>query len=136
MHVLFKEGYADRAYMARYTDVPDELEAHLRAHDPDWAAGDHRPPRGRRSWTSPGSTARTKRSFIRVGYGFSRCRNGAAQHACGDLPAGGDRRLAASRRRRALCQRRALQLNKTLIEGLDASTRPCACSTSRASAPC
>src|SRR6202034_4793642 len=29
MHVLFAEGYADRAYMARYTDDPAGLEAHL-----------------------------------------------------------------------------------------------------------
>src|SRR6188508_2156329 len=27
MNVLFREGYADRAYMDRYTDCPDELEA-------------------------------------------------------------------------------------------------------------
>jgi len=38
MHVLFAEGFADRAYLARYTDVPDELEAHLRSRGPDWAA--------------------------------------------------------------------------------------------------
>ena len=42
MHVLFKEGYADRAYMARYTDDPDGLEAHLATRDPAWAAADHR----------------------------------------------------------------------------------------------
>ena len=29
MHVLFKEGYADGAYMACYTDDPAGLEAHL-----------------------------------------------------------------------------------------------------------
>ena len=29
MHVLFRDGYADRAYMAKYTDCPGELEAHL-----------------------------------------------------------------------------------------------------------
>src|SRR6266404_5313025 len=38
MHVLFKEGYADREYLAKYTDVPDELEAHLATRDPAWAA--------------------------------------------------------------------------------------------------
>ena len=38
MHVLFKEGYADREYMARYADDPDGLEAHLAARDPAWAA--------------------------------------------------------------------------------------------------
>src|SRR5882724_8114185 len=29
MHVLFKEGYADRTYLAKYTDAPVEFEAHL-----------------------------------------------------------------------------------------------------------
>src|SRR3546814_14650019 len=38
MHVLFKEGYADRGYMARYADAPDELEAHLATRTPAWAA--------------------------------------------------------------------------------------------------
>ena len=39
MHVLFKESYADRDYLARYADVPDELEAHLATRTPEWAAG-------------------------------------------------------------------------------------------------
>ncbi len=38
MHVLFKEGYADREYMAKYTDAPDELEAHLATRGPEWAS--------------------------------------------------------------------------------------------------
>jgi anaerobic selenocysteine-containing dehydrogenase len=78
MHVLFKEGYADRDYMARYADDPDGLEAHLAARDPAWAA----------AITGLSEDAivdfarlygGAKRSYIRVGYGFSRSRNGAAQ---------------------------------------------------------
>src|SRR5712691_6235406 len=38
MHVLFKEGYADSDYLARYTDDPAALEAHLLTRDPPWAA--------------------------------------------------------------------------------------------------
>src|SRR5512136_1292222 len=38
MHVLFREIYADRAYLDRYTDCPDELEAHLRTRTPEWAS--------------------------------------------------------------------------------------------------
>src|SRR5207237_8862264 len=38
MHVLFKEGNADRAYLARYTDDPAGLEVHLRTRSPEWAA--------------------------------------------------------------------------------------------------
>src|SRR6185437_4823663 len=38
MHVLFKEGYADRAYLADYTDDPAGLEAHVASRTPEWAA--------------------------------------------------------------------------------------------------
>jgi len=78
MHVLFKEGFADRDYMARYADDPDGLEAHLATRDPAWAARitglseDEILGFARLYW-------RAKRSYIRVGYGFSRSRNGAAQ---------------------------------------------------------
>ena len=39
MHVMFRDGTADRAYMAEYADCPDRLEAHLRDRGPEWAAG-------------------------------------------------------------------------------------------------
>src|SRR5260370_23729436 len=78
MHVLFKEGYADRDYMARYIDCAEGLEAHLATRDLAWA--------GRITGLSEDEIlgfarlyGRTKRSYIRVGYGFSRSRNGAAQ---------------------------------------------------------
>ena len=78
MHVLFEEGFADRDYMARYTDDPEGIETHLAARDPAWAA--------RITGLSEDEIhgfarlyGRTKRSYIRVGYGFSRSRNGAAQ---------------------------------------------------------
>ena len=38
MHVLFEEDYADRAYLARYADDPQGLEAHLETRTPEWAA--------------------------------------------------------------------------------------------------
>ena len=87
MHVLFAEGYADRDYLARYTDAPDELEQHLQDRTPEWAAA------------ITGLSAaeicafarlygQTQRSFIRIGYGFTRSRNGAANmHAVSCLPA-------------------------------------------------
>jgi anaerobic selenocysteine-containing dehydrogenase len=87
MHVLFKEGYADRAYMARYTDDPGGLEAHLAARTPAWAAEIT----GLAEDDIVGFArlyGRTKRSYIRVGYGFSRSRNGSAQlFAVSCLPA-------------------------------------------------
>lgn len=87
MHVLFKEAYADRDYLARYTDVPDQLEQHLATRTPQWAA--------QITGLSVDEIidfahlyGRHKRSFIRLGYGFSRSRNGAVNmHAVSCLPA-------------------------------------------------
>jgi anaerobic selenocysteine-containing dehydrogenase len=76
MHVLFKEDYADRAYLAGYTDDPEGLEAHLQSRDPAWAAGI--------TGVSEDEIiafarlyGQTKRAYLRIGYGFSRQRNGA-----------------------------------------------------------
>ncbi len=87
MHVLFAEGYVDWDYLQEYTDVPGELEKHLSTKTPQWAA----------SITGLDvdtilAFARlygsTRRSFIRIGYGFTRSRNGAANmHAVSCLPA-------------------------------------------------
>jgi anaerobic selenocysteine-containing dehydrogenase len=87
MHVLFREGYADRAYMDRYTDCPDELETHLKTRTPEWASAICGVP-----VTEIEAFARlvgqTKRSFFRLGYGFTRSRNGATQmHAALCIPA-------------------------------------------------
>ena len=87
MHILFRDGLADRAYLARYTDAPDELEAHLATRTPEWAAaitgldvaeieamarlvGTH------------------KKTYFRLGYGFTRQRNGTANmHAASCIAA-------------------------------------------------
>ncbi len=81
MHVAFRDGYADRAYMERYADDPAGLEAHLATRNPEWAAG----------ITGLGVAeieafaalvGRTRKSFFRLGYGFTRSRNGAvSMHA-------------------------------------------------------
>jgi anaerobic selenocysteine-containing dehydrogenase len=118
MHVLFKEGFADRAYMARYTDVPEQLEAHVAARDPAWAAAITGVPEAQ-ILDFARLYGRTQRSFIRLGYGFSRSRNGAAQmHAVTCLPA-----ITGAWRYRgggALYSGGALYpLDKTLIQGLD-----------------
>ena len=86
MHCAFRDGYADRAYMARYADVPEEFEAHLQSRTPEWAAA-----------VTGLSVAEieafalayngTARAFIRLGYGFSRARNGSQMlHAVTCLP--------------------------------------------------
>jgi len=118
MHCLFRDGRADRDYLARYTDVPHELEAHLRERTPAWAS------------RITGCDAATieafaaligerKRAFFRLGYGFSRSRNGAANmHAASCIAAvtgawllegGGAFHINAD----------IYHLDKTMIEGLD-----------------
>jgi anaerobic selenocysteine-containing dehydrogenase len=77
MHVLFRDGLADRAYLEKYTDDPKGLEAHLESRSPQWASAitgltvDEIEAFARLIGT-------TKKTFFRLGYGFSRQRNGAA----------------------------------------------------------
>jgi len=118
MHVLFKEGYADRAYLARYASGVDRLEAHLEARTPEWAS----------SITGLSveeivSFARlygqTKRSYLRMGYGLTRAHNGAAQmHAVSCLPV-----VTGAWQHRGggglYCSSGIYKIDRTLAEGLD-----------------
>ncbi len=85
MHIAFRDGYADRAYMAKYADDPAGLEAHLKTKTPQWAAAitglsvDEIEAFGKLIGT-------TKKTFFRLGYGFTRQRNGAiAMHAAASI---------------------------------------------------
>ena len=81
MHIAFRDGYADRAYMAKFADDPAGLEAHLKDKTPEWAAA------------ITGLTVaeieafashigQTRKTYFRLGYGFTRSRNGAvSMHA-------------------------------------------------------
>ncbi len=85
MHVLFRDGLADWDYLERYTDDPKGLEAHLQSRTPEWAAA------------ITGLSVeeieafahlvgKTKRSYFRLGYGFTRQRNGAVNmHAAASI---------------------------------------------------
>jgi anaerobic selenocysteine-containing dehydrogenase len=87
MQVLFAEGFADRDYLTRYTDFPDGLESHLAARGPDWAESVTGVP-AEQIRTFARLYGSTKRSFLRIGFGFTRHRNGAAaMHAVTCLPA-------------------------------------------------
>ena len=77
MHVLFRDGLADRDYLAKYADAPDEFEAHLSDSYAGMGVRDHRTFASRRSRPLRISSATRKRSYFRLGYGFSRSRNGA-----------------------------------------------------------
>ena len=75
MHVLFRDGNADWDYMARYADAPYELEAHLKTRDPAWAAAIT----GlsvEEIETFAKMVGETKRTYLRLGFGFTRSRNG------------------------------------------------------------
>jgi anaerobic selenocysteine-containing dehydrogenase len=85
--VLFRDGYADRDYLAQYTDCPAELEAHLATRTPEWASNISGVP-----VATIEAFARVigehPRSFFRLGYGFTRHRNGAvSMHAAASIPA-------------------------------------------------
>ncbi|MDQ2803620.1 MAG: molybdopterin oxidoreductase family protein [Pseudomonadota bacterium] len=119
LHIAFRDGWADRAYMARYADCPEALEAHVASRGPDWAAA-----------LTGLSVAEieafaqlygsTRRSYIRVGYGFSRMRNGASNlHAVTCLPTvtGAWQHEGGG----AFWNNRGIyHWDKTLVEGLDA----------------
>ena len=118
MHVLFREGYADRDYMAKYTDAPEELERHLESRTPAWAAA-ITGLEVEQIEAFARLYGETKRSYLRLGYGFSRSRNGSAQmHAASCLPA-----VTGAWQHRgggALYSNAALyQIDSTLIMGLD-----------------
>ena len=87
MHCLFRDGKADRDFLAQHTDAPRELEEHLRSRDPVWASA---------ITGCPVETieefarlvGNTPRTYFRLGYGFSRSRNGAANmHAASCIAA-------------------------------------------------
>jgi anaerobic selenocysteine-containing dehydrogenase len=118
MHIAFRDGRADRAYMAKYADCPEALEQHLATAGPDWAAEITG-----LSVAEIEGFARlytgTPRSYIRVGYGFSRMRNGSVNlHAVTCLPTvtGAWQHEGGG----AFWNNRGLyHWDKTLIEGLD-----------------
>ena len=87
MHIAFRDGNADMDYMQKYTDCPIELKQHLIDKTPEWAA------------KITGLTIEqieafaklitsTKKCYFRLGYGFSRSKNGAVNmHAVLSIPA-------------------------------------------------
>ncbi len=87
MHVLLRDGLADRDYMSRFTDFSADFEAHLQERSPEWAAGITGLPVAEIEAFAH-LVGQTKRSFFRLGYGFTRQRNGATNmHAALSIPA-------------------------------------------------
>ena len=87
MHVLLRDGLADKDYMAKYTDFDIGFASHLDSKTPEWAA--------KITGLSVKEivefahlVGKTKRTFFRLGYGFTRQRNGATNmHAALSIPA-------------------------------------------------
>jgi anaerobic selenocysteine-containing dehydrogenase len=122
MHCLFRDGKADWDYLDRYTDAPRDLADHVREKSPQWAS---------RITGCDVATIEafaqlvgaTKRAYFRLGYGFARSRNGAANmHAASCIPAvtgawlhegGGAFHINAD----------IYHWNKSMIEGHDARDR-------------
>jgi anaerobic selenocysteine-containing dehydrogenase len=122
MHCLFRDGKADWDYLNRYTDLPREMEAHLATRDPAWASA---------ITGTPVETIEAfaklvgerKRAYFRLGYGFSRSRNGAvSMHAASCIAAvTGAWQLEGGGAFHGNAD--IFKLDKTVIEGLDRHDR-------------
>lgn len=118
MHVLFREGWADRPFLDSHTDVPAELEAHLATRTPEWAEAICGVPAAEIEALAR-MIGRTPKTFFRIGYGFTRQRNGAiAMHAVSSIPV-----VAGSWRHEgggAFHNNGAIfRIDKSLVEGKD-----------------
>ncbi|GGB88482.1 dehydrogenase [Marinobacterium zhoushanense] len=86
MQQILTDGLEDSDYLARYSDFDAGVREHLSTRTPQWAAGItglsiEQIVEFARLYAS------TRRSFLRLGYGFSRSRNGASNmHAVSCLP--------------------------------------------------
>ena len=87
MHVLLRDGLADRAYLARMTDFDAEVEAHIMQKTPEWASSiTGVPVAGIEAFAHLVGT--TPNTYFRLGYGFARQRNGGPNmHAALCIPA-------------------------------------------------
>jgi anaerobic selenocysteine-containing dehydrogenase len=87
MHVLFRDGHANRDYLRQYTDCPDDFERHLQDKTPEWASSICDIPVADIE-AFAALIGATPRTFFRIGYGFTRSRNGAVNmHAVSAIPA-------------------------------------------------
>ena len=85
-HILYRDSYIDWDYVNKYSDYPKEFESHLTDKTPEWAS--------RITGLSVESiesfaklVGTTPKTYFRLGYGFTRSRNGAiAMHSAACLP--------------------------------------------------
>ncbi|MEQ8666350.1 MAG: molybdopterin oxidoreductase family protein [Rhodospirillales bacterium] len=118
MHVLFRDGLADREFLALHTDDDGSLERHLAQRSPAWASAITGVPTADIE-AFAALIGGTPRTYLRLGYGFSRSRNGAVNmHAanCIASVAGLWRHEGGGAFHN---NRDIFGWDKTLIEGLD-----------------
>ena len=125
MHVLFRDGFADIDYMEEHTDDWVSLEKHLINKTPKWAAEISGVPANQIEMLAA-HIGKTDKTYIRIGYGFARSRNGASQvHAVASIAAVGGK--FKYRGGGAFWSNRIIfNWNKNVVEGtdvLDNSTR-------------
>ncbi|MCW2309177.1 molybdopterin-containing oxidoreductase family protein [Rhodobium gokarnense] len=86
MHILFRDGHADRDYLSRYADAPEAFEAHLAGKTPEWAA-DICGVTVEEIEALAALVGATKKTYFRTGYGFTRGRSGSvSMHAVISIP--------------------------------------------------
>ncbi|MGB0670959.1 MAG: molybdopterin-dependent oxidoreductase, partial [Rhodospirillales bacterium] len=76
-HVILRDGLADRDFLARLTDFDAEVESHYAERGPDWGEAITGIPAADIEAFAR-EFAASKSSFLRIGFGFSRGRNGSA----------------------------------------------------------
>jgi anaerobic selenocysteine-containing dehydrogenase len=119
MHILFRDGLADWDYLAKYADCPHELRDHLAPRDPLWASAIT----GLSVEEIEAFAAligERKGTFLRLGYGFARQRNGVVNMhaACSIATVAGSWQYEGGG---AFHNNGAIyHWRKTLIDGLDA----------------
>jgi anaerobic selenocysteine-containing dehydrogenase len=87
MHVLLRDGLADRAYLAKMTDFDAEVEAHIMSKTPEWAEKICGVPVAQIEAFAH-LVGTTPKTYFRLGYGFARQRNGGTNmHAALCIPA-------------------------------------------------
>lgn len=87
MHVLFRDDLADWDYLRQYTDCPQDLAEHVASRTPQWAS-EITGLSVEQIEEFAHLVGRTKRTFFRLGYGFTRSRNGTvSMHAASSIAA-------------------------------------------------
>ncbi len=124
MHVMLRNGHADRPYMRKFADDPEGFEAHLSTRTPEWAEDITGIPAAQIEEFAK-MYGEIDRAYIRVGIGFSRSRNGPMQvHAVSCLPVvGGKWQHTGGGAFYSSSGWGGEKLDKTLLEGLDAIDR-------------